>query len=150
MIVERIYSGGQTGADRGGLEAAIALGIEHGGYCPKDRRAEDGRVPRKYMLVEASTPFYPERTRLNVQESDATVIFAWQPSAGSGLTIDAAIMFEKPYITIDPRNEAAAIKTLRRWLKSVKPKTLNVAGHRESSSHGIEAQVKRIVVAALS
>ncbi len=150
MIVERIISGGQTGADRGGLEAAIALEIPHGGYCPKGRRSEDGRVPRKYELIETSTPYYPERTRMNVQESDATVLFAWKPSSGSAVTLDAARMMAKPIVIIDPREEAAAAKQLVRWLKSVKPKTLNVAGHREASSPGIEGQVKRIVGAAIS
>ncbi len=35
-----IISGGQTGADRGALDAAIELGIKHGGWCPKGRKAE--------------------------------------------------------------------------------------------------------------
>jgi hypothetical protein len=32
--IAKIVSGGQTGADRGGLDAAIDLGIPHGG-CNK-------------------------------------------------------------------------------------------------------------------
>ena len=42
MPIHRIISGGQTGADRGGLDAAIACNIPHGGWCPKGRKAEDG------------------------------------------------------------------------------------------------------------
>lgn len=57
-IVEKIISGGQTGADRGGLDAAIALGIPHGGWCPKGRRAEDGKVPKRYRLRETSGANY--------------------------------------------------------------------------------------------
>ena len=41
---EKIVSGGQTGVDRGALDAAIALGIPHGGWCPKGRKAEDGPI----------------------------------------------------------------------------------------------------------
>jgi hypothetical protein len=37
-IVYKIISGGQTGANRGGLDAAIELGLQHGGFCPKGRR----------------------------------------------------------------------------------------------------------------
>ena len=35
-------SRGQTGVDRAALDWAIAHGIEHGGWCPAGRRAEDG------------------------------------------------------------------------------------------------------------
>jgi len=31
----KIVSGGQTGVDRAGLEAAIALGLPYGGWVPK-------------------------------------------------------------------------------------------------------------------
>jgi hypothetical protein len=150
MTVERIISGGQTGADQGGLEAAIAIGIPHGGWCPRGRRADDGRVPLKYTLREAESPAYPERTRLNVQEADATVIFANKPSAGSALTLDYTRMFAKPVITVDPNMGAIGARRLANWLRRVKPKTLNVAGHRESSSPGIEVKVKAILCAAIS
>ena len=39
----KIISGGQTGVDRGALDAAIALGLDHGGWCPLGRLAEDGQ-----------------------------------------------------------------------------------------------------------
>ncbi|MEO8269573.1 MAG: putative molybdenum carrier protein, partial [Aureliella sp.] len=48
----KIVSGGQTGVDRGALDAAIACNIPHGGWCPKDRLAEDGRIAECYQLTE--------------------------------------------------------------------------------------------------
>jgi len=56
-------SGGQTGADRAGLDFAIETGLEHGGYVPSGRKAEDGRIDELYNLVELSTSSYPARTR---------------------------------------------------------------------------------------
>ena len=64
--IERIISGGQTGVDRAALDVAMELGIPCGGWCPKGRRAEDGRIPGHYPLQEASSKEYPLRTRLNV------------------------------------------------------------------------------------
>src|SRR5689334_22568523 len=81
-IEMKIVSGGQTGADRGGLDAAIALGIAHGGWCPKGRKAEDGQVPACYSLAEARSADYRVRTKLNVRDSDATVIFTRGPLTG--------------------------------------------------------------------
>ncbi|MDX2420805.1 MAG: putative molybdenum carrier protein [Nitrospirota bacterium] len=34
-MITKIISGGQTGADRGGLDDAIHCDWPHGGWCPK-------------------------------------------------------------------------------------------------------------------
>ena len=43
-MLEKIVSGGQTGVDRAALDIAILLSIDHGGWCPKDRWAEDAPI----------------------------------------------------------------------------------------------------------
>ena len=45
-------SGTQTGVDRAALDIAIELEIPHGGWCPYERKAEDGCIPLKYNLKE--------------------------------------------------------------------------------------------------
>jgi hypothetical protein len=57
---------GQTGVDRAALDAALELGIPCGGWCPKGRRAEDGKIPDRYPLQETSSSDYPQRTEMNV------------------------------------------------------------------------------------
>jgi hypothetical protein len=47
-----IVSGGQTGVDRAALDAAMALGLSCGGYVPRGRLAEDGRLPQRYPMIE--------------------------------------------------------------------------------------------------
>ena len=69
----RLISGGQTGVDRAALDVALALGLPVGGGCPKGRRAEDGRIPDRYPLVETPERNYPARTRRNIEESDGTL-----------------------------------------------------------------------------
>ena len=49
MSLVKIVSGGQTGVDRGALDAALAVGFACGGWCPKDRNAEDGPIIRQFM-----------------------------------------------------------------------------------------------------
>lgn len=84
-LVKKIVSGGQTGADRGALDAAIALAIPHGGWCPKGRRTEDGAIPSKYELTETPATNYQARTKRNVEESDGTVILTRGPLEGGSL-----------------------------------------------------------------
>src|SRR6266536_1910541 len=100
--VTRIVSGGQTGADRGGLDAAISLGIEHGGWCPAGRRAEDGAVPTRYRLRETLATDYSVRTQLNVREADGTIVFTrGAPTGGSALTVEHARKLGRPVLHVD-------------------------------------------------
>jgi hypothetical protein len=61
-MLEKIISGGQTGVDRAALDAALALGIDVGGWCPKGRRALDGSIPSRYPLKETPGVSYKIRT----------------------------------------------------------------------------------------
>ena len=80
----KIVSGGQTGADRAGLDWAISMGIPHGGWCPRGRKAEDGVIPARYQLTETKSADYLTRTRWNVRDSNATVIFTLKPTLSGG------------------------------------------------------------------
>src|SRR5580693_5777867 len=93
-MLRKIISGGQTGADRAGLDFAIETGLEHGGYVPRGRKAEDGRIDDRYNMVELSTTSYPARTRRNIEESDGTVIFSLERllSGGSKLTWKGSVV----------------------------------------------------------
>lgn len=148
----RIVSGGQTGADRGGLDAAISLKIAHGGWCPHGRLAEDGVIPTRYRLRETPEADYDERTRLNVLESDGTVLFTYgEPQGGSRLTAEVAVAAGKPLLRIDlaATEEDDGAQNLRNWLRLHRIETLNVAGSRESEAPGIADAVRRCLTAAL-
>ena len=147
----KIISGGQTGADRGGLDAAMDLGIPHGGACPKGRRAEDGVIPGKYKLSETRSTRYAERTEKNVLASEATVVFTYgPPEGGSALTLALARRHGKPFLHVDLEklDEKAAVRALQAWIREHDVAILNVAGSRESKAAGLERLVWRIVKTA--
>ena len=136
-MIEKLVSGGQTGVDRAGLDVALAIGIDCGGWCPKHRRAEDGRIPRRYPLVEADSPNYAARTALNARDSDGTLILA--PGAltgGTSLTREIAQRYGRPLFVVD-LNEDPDFEAVERWLANNRIRTLNVAGPRESQQPGI-------------
>jgi Circularly permutated YpsA SLOG family len=141
-VLEKIVSGGQTGVDRAGLDVAIALGIPHGGWCPKDRKAEDGEVPSVYQLQETPSADYRERTASNVRDSDGTLILTrGQPTGGTASTIKLADRFGKPCLVLDllasPDNE-----TVLAWIADNDVRVLNIAGPRESGCPGIHDQAQ--------
>ena len=90
------------------------------------------------------------RTIRNVEDSDATLIFATDPqSNGTRLTIDRAKASEKPYLLVDPF-DSSAVDEVKTWLTATCSSVLNVAGNRESKSPGISQATKKVLLAALS
>lgn len=136
-----IISGGQTGVDRGALDAALAARNPCGGWLPEGRKAEDGPLPKCYPLAVLPGAGYIARTRRNVIDSDATVIVYFgsiQPRSGTAQTIDEALKAERPHLVIDGAAtppEAAAEK-LNAFCLLYAVTRLNVAGPRASLAAG--------------
>ncbi len=149
-MIERIVSGGQTGVDRGALNAALAAGLPCGGWCPKGRFAEDGTITDVYPLDETPSADHAERTEWNVRDSDATLILTRKAalSGGTRLTRELANRHERPCLVVDP-TAPASLDSVVAWLDSGRIKTLNLAGPRESGEPGIEALALAFVAALL-
>ncbi len=146
-----IRSGGQTGADRGALDAAREAGVPICGWCPPGGRAEDmpqapGLLQYYPELQEGKRQEYAERTAWNVRDSHATLIVApagVEPNSGTQMTAQFAKEFGRPCLVIQGIEELEAV---RAWLLGLgRGLTLNVAGPRESKTPGTYALTKRIV-----
>jgi hypothetical protein len=86
----KIISGGQTGADQGGLLAGEDLGLATGGWAPLGWRTDEGPRPdlgTRFGLREDHSRYYSQRTRRNVRDSDGTLIMGDPTSPGSRFTI---------------------------------------------------------------
>jgi hypothetical protein len=139
-----IISGGQTGADRAALDAALALGLSHGGWICRGRKTEDGPLPKRYRLKEMDSGRYRDRTEKNVLDSDGTVIFAFAPlQGGSALTEALAIRHDKPclFLNLAEIDQKQARVALGRWLREHRIRRLKVAGPRASNAPGIHDAV---------
>lgn len=143
-MLRKVVSGGQTGVDRAGLDAAINAGFPIAGFCPKGRLAEDGTIPEKYPMIEMDSPESYYRTEKNVQDSDGTLILnKGELTEGTRLTYDFTVKYCKPSLIVQ-LDAAEIIKPehVTRWLDAQFISTLNVAGPRESKhSGGIYAEV---------
>ena len=136
-MVQKIISGGPTGADRAALAVALALGLPVGGGCPPGRRAEDGTIPDRYPLAETPEHNYEARTRRNIEDSDGTLILNLGTlDGGTALTADHARQVGKPclVVALEAGIEPAAF---RAWLDRNQIAVLNVAGPRESQRPGV-------------
>ena len=142
----KIVSGGQTGVDRAAFDFALENRIEIGGFVPKNRRAEDGRIADKYPnLIETETENPAERTELNVVNSDATLIVSrGEMKGGSLLTKEFAAKHGKPFLHVELSENAGeqVVEKTREWLDSIDCSVLNIAGPRASEDAEIHEKVK--------
>jgi CheY-like chemotaxis protein len=149
----KLVSGGQTGADRAALDFAIERGIPHGGWCPAERKAEDGVIPLRFRLRETPSAAYSERSLWNVRDSDGTVIFTTddQLTGGSNKTAQFARKLAKPWLhlaALRPGVDCAAV--LRGFIRQHGIRVLNIAGPRKSQEPTVGRFVTRTLRAALS
>jgi len=150
-MLKKIISGGQTGADQGGLEAAVELGIETGGKAPLGFKTEQGPMPSlgsQYGLEELASHEYPPRTRYNIVDSDGTIIFGRLSEPGSRLTHRMCKESKKPFLLLEELDENG-LYLVRTFIKMYKIQTLNVAGNRESKFPGLQSRVRDYLIEAL-
>lgn len=154
MKIFKIISGGQTGADRGGLIAAELARLSRGGFCPAHRLSEDGVIPDRFPLTETARAGYLERTKLNIMSADLTVVFIMNNlTPGSRTTIKLAIENERPHTTIDCGRKSLTdcANDLVFCLNQIERDklTINVAGSRESLAPGLTKRVAMIILLAI-
>ena len=124
--------------DRAALDAALALGLPCGGWCPRGRKAEDGPIDARYPLRETPSADYPQRTEWNVRDADGTLVLTrGRPSGGTALTIALARRLGRPCLVLDLAASPDPDE-LRQWMEAEGVSLLNVAGPRESQHPGIQ------------
>lgn len=145
----RIVSGAQTGVDRAALDVALELGVPCGGWVPKGRIDEKGRIPERYPgLEETTTADWSERTEANVRDSDGTLILSrGRLTGGSKYTAEVAARLGRPFLhldlaTLSPREAA---RTAREWIDARGIETLNVAGPRASKDPGLYELTRQLL-----
>jgi len=147
-----IISGGQTGVDRGALDAALEVGIECGGTCPVGRKAEDGVIPERYPLTELDSTVYSDRTRKNVFDSDATLIIHFgRLEGGTAFTRQCCIDENKPYLVIDvsKAEKDDLVQHILNFIGQNRIQVLNVAGPRASKVPTAQESTKVLLKAVL-
>lgn len=147
MSLHKIISGGQTGADRAALDFAREHGIDHGGWCPRGRLAEDGRITDDYKLSETPSSKYEQRTEWNIRDSDGTVIFTdvLPLEGGTSATAGIAKKLGKPCLVLYRGQEEDEPDHLRRFILEHRICVLNIAGPRASKCPDIGFFVRAVL-----
>ena len=135
----KIISGGQSGADRGGLNFAINNNLSHGGWCPKGRRSDNGIIPAIYNLQEHPSPNHLDMMEANILMADFTLIFARRISINTNQIAAIAKRRKTPFLVLNVWCDKDYLKA---FILECSPRVLNIAGNVESVSPGICAGVE--------
>ncbi|WP_163709239.1 putative molybdenum carrier protein [Mangrovibacterium lignilyticum] len=155
MGLQIIISGGQTGVDRGALDACLELEFPCGGWCPAGRAAEDGPIPPRYPMIELQSPYYDDRTRRNIVESEATlIIYDGKLTGGTLLTANYAKQIGRPVFIFElsPFFIDRTMEDLIDFLEAYQVETLNVAGPRASlwdKAHETSRHIIKVLLSKL-
>lgn len=161
-MIATIRSGGQSGVDRGALDAARAAGIPVAGWCPAGGWAEDRSEPPGLLtdypeLTETPSSETKQRTEWNVRDSDATLILTAMggTSPGTDLTVGFARHWQRPNLVLDASvwrqsDMAVVAHDVSEWLRGQGSGLgVNVAGPRASEWARAYESSYRLVAALL-
>lgn len=146
-MLDKVVSGGQTGADQGGWREARACGILTGGFMPAEFLTEDGPRPdlaEAFGAAGLPTADYQARTRRNATEADVTLWIGSTDTPGARTTLRACRRLGRPCLTVEPRGSVRP-SAVAAWLQDQGARVVNVAGNRESKAPGIGARVERFL-----
>ena len=138
-MLSKIISGGQTGVDRGALDAALEAKFPCGGWAPAGRIAEDGPIPARYPLAELKGGGYEERTLQNVLDSDGTaILYFGELEGGTHLTAQYCQEHRKPceLLNAERLSPKQSAREIVAFVTGKRIKVLNIAGPRASKWPG--------------
>jgi hypothetical protein len=148
MPLQRVVSGGQTGVDRGALDAALDCGFPCGGWCPAGRKAEDGVIPAHYPVAELAEGDYRHRTIQNVLDSDGTLVIYFEYlRGGTEQTVLHCIRRQRPYKLVDAAEVSAqqGVRLAAAFVATIRAGILNIAGPRHSQEPRAHAYAYALV-----
>ena len=161
--IVKVISGGQSGADRGAMDAALACGVEIGGWCPAGGWAEDypeapGVLALYPQMEETPLADVAQRTEWNIRDSTCCIVFNTVDRGASPGTDIGYKCYEKysvPHfeIVLDGAESVdAQVARACAWLRSLDDDAIvvSIGGPRASEYPGIYDIAYRAVEAILS
>ena len=148
-IVE-VRSGGQSGADRGAMDAARSCGVRVSGWCPAGGWAEDYPVAPGVLslypeMVETPSSDVIQRTEWNIRDSTCCLVLSSrEPGVSPGT--DAGYAFNEKYGVPhmkfwidDAASYDAQISAVIDWLEGLCDDAIviGIGGPRESEYPGV-------------
>jgi hypothetical protein len=144
-MIEKVITGGQSGAEQEAWAAARRAGVVTGGYMPRGFATEDGPRPRLGALYGAiEFPLNePTRFRANLRRADALLWLGDVLAEDGRAAIEACRELGKPFLTAEPG--ATPVSDVVSWLIVFEVRSLTIAASPPSRAPDLGPRVGRFL-----
>ncbi len=139
-MIEKIISGGRSGAELAALDAAIKLGMACGGWIPKESSHPGGINADRYNLTEMATSNPTEALKKNIRVSDGTLMLSHGTLSSNVKNTKKTLQrYSTPLLHLDLKSTNAfnAASLINDWLIDNDLNILHVTGPTEKEDHKI-------------
>lgn len=150
-MLDKITSGGETGAEQAAWRVAKTFDVPTGGWMRTGCLTEYGPRPEfveRFGAAETPGDGNPEPSEGNVRDSDATLWFGETTTAAAQATVAVCRRLGKPCMLIYPLASFEPWHVVA-WIAANRVKVLNVAGNCEREEPGIGGRVETFLTEAL-
>jgi hypothetical protein len=151
-MLKKIISSGQTEAELAALDAAIKMGVSHGGWVLQRRPTETAALPAKYRLQEMPAHNYSECIEQNVIDSKGTLIISCGKPTGN-LDFSRKMTLKHRHqllgIDLDITNFIEAASLVHDWIQLRRIDVLYVTGSDAATNPDVGNHTTFIVESAI-
>ena len=117
-MLERVISGGQTGADQAGWRSQSRWYTHGRRHAERflDRERPPARIRGVYGGFALDSAEYPARTRRNVIDSDGTIWFGQPHTSGGKTTSESCLKARKPLLLVPATGRTVRPSEAARWI----------------------------------
>ena len=147
-MIKKIISGGQAGAEKAALDAALKLGIPHSGWAYKGGKTDEGPLPKQYRVQETSNKSFSNRIKMNVLDAAGVVTFSYgKLPIGLKIVRELASNHNRPYLHIDLSESSfnIAAATVRAWMIKNDIEVIYVTGQKPLKGSDIHSEVVKVI-----
>ena len=150
-MIRKIVSSARTGVELAGLDVAVKLGLEYGGWAPRGMRNDNGLIPAKYGLMEASAVGFQFAMQQNIIDSDGTLLVTrGRKSDEMRYAAQAALRHQRQLLHADLSQHSAfeAASLISSWASLHHIRIVFITGPSAAQDSAIYRQVRKILETA--
>lgn len=151
-MIRKIISSGRTGVELAGLDVAVKLGIDHGGWTSRGMRNDDGPLPVHYNLEVILPLGFKAAMEKNIDISDGTLLITrGQKSVETRYAVETALRFQKQFLHVDlsQHSDFESASLTSSWVALQNISIVFITGPTANQDQKIYNQVKKILETAI-
>ncbi len=151
-MIRKIVSSGRTGVEMAGLDVAVKLGIDYGGWAPRGMRNEQGSLPARYGLQQVAAMGFKHAMEQNILNSDGTLLITrGRRCAETRYAVETALRCQRQLLHVDLSQHSAfeAASLTASWASLQNISVVFVTGPSAHHDANIYDHAKKILETAV-